>query len=178
MKQIGIKVYRFSVSWPRVMPDGTGRLNEAGLQYYDRVIDTLLLQGIEPWVTIYHWDLPSALQAKGGWLNRDTVDEFGAYATVIAKRFDGRVKTYMTINEAQCVVGLGYGNGEHARVFAFQRGAGVMYASPCAAHGVATKRCVKQQLAVRIGASPCGRLCYPLEDSPAAREAAYKASFI
>lgn len=179
MKQIGIKVYRFSVSWPRVMPDGTGRLNEAGLQYYDRVIDTLLLQGIEPWVTLYHWDLPSALQAKGGWLNRDTVDAFGAYAAVIAKRFDGRVKTYMTINEPQCVVGLGYGSGEHAPGLLLSNAEQALCMHHLVlAHGVAAKALRENSSSpVRIGASSCGRLCYPLEDSPAAREAAYKASF-
>jgi beta-glucosidase len=98
MKRLNIQAYRFSISWARVMPDGEGPLNEAGLAYYDDLVDRLLANGIEPMVTLYHWDLPSALQYKGGWLNRDMVDIFARYAEVVAKRFKGRVRKYMTIN--------------------------------------------------------------------------------
>ncbi len=179
MKQIGLKVYRFSVSWPRVMPNGTGEVNEAGLAFYDRVIDTLLSQGIEPWVTLYHWDLPSSLQKAGGWLNRATVDAFAGYAAILAKRFDGRVKTYMTINEPQCVVGLGYGNGEHAPGLKLsnEERATCMH-HVVLAHGVGARALRENSTSpVQIGVVPCGRLCYPLTDSPATREAAYQASF-
>ena len=87
MKKLGIKAYRFSISWPRVIPDGDGEVNEAGLRFYDELVDELLKNGIEPLITLYHWDLPSALQDKGGWLNRDIVAAFGRYAELIAERF-------------------------------------------------------------------------------------------
>ena len=179
MKQMGIQTYRFSINWPRVLPNGTGEVNEAGLAFYDRVIDTLLKHGIEPWVTLYHWDLPSALEKAGGWRNRATVDAFEAFATIIARRFDGRVKTYMTVNEPQCVVGLGYGNGVHAPGLKLSN----IEQATCMhhlvlAHGVAATALRKNSTTpIRIGVVPCGRLCYPQIDSPAGRDAAYEASF-
>ena len=93
MRECSLQAYRFSVSWARVIPDGDGEVNEAGLRYYDELIDELIRNGIEPLVTLYHWDLPSALQHKGGWLNRDIVDAFGRYASILAERFRGRVHT-------------------------------------------------------------------------------------
>ncbi len=179
MAQVGLKAYRFSISWPRILPNGTGEVNEAGLKFYDRVIDTLLRHGIEPWVTLYHWDLPSALQKAGGWLNRATVDAFAVYAGIIAKRFDGRVKTYMTINEPQCVVGLGYGNGEHAPGLKLSNEErAICMHHVVLAHGVGAKALRENSSsAVQIGVVPCGRLCYPLADTPENRDAAYRASF-
>ena len=85
---MGAKVHRFSLSWPRIIPDGTGAVNEPGLAFYDRFVDALLEAGIEPWVTLYHWDLPSALQAQGGWVNRQTVDAFVRFAEIVGRRFD------------------------------------------------------------------------------------------
>lgn len=105
MKRLGVKAYRFSVSWPRVLPEGVGACNEKGLKYYDALIDACIENGIEPWVTLYHWDLPSALEAKGGWMNRATADAFGAYAELLSKRFSGRVRHYMTLNEPACIIG-------------------------------------------------------------------------
>ena len=114
MKRFGLQAYRFSISWPRVFPNGTGTVNEVGLAFYDRLVDVLLQNGIEPWITLYHWDMPSALEERGGWRNRETIDAFEAYAALIAKRFNGRVKHFITLNEPQCTVGLGYGNGAHS----------------------------------------------------------------
>ena len=93
MKQFGIQAYRFSISWPRVIPDGDGAVNEKGLEFYDNLVNELLAAGIKPMITLYHWDLPSALQDKGGWLNRDIVAAFGRYARIIADHFKGRVNT-------------------------------------------------------------------------------------
>jgi beta-glucosidase len=81
MKEVGLRAYRLSVSWPRVLPDGTGRVNEAGLAFYDRLVDALLEAGIEPWITLFHWDFPLALYHRGGWLNRDSADWFAEYTS-------------------------------------------------------------------------------------------------
>lgn len=179
MRQTNIKVYRFSVSWPRILPEGTGKVNEAGLAYYDRLIDALIKRGIEPWVTLYHWDLPSALQRKGGWLNRDTAVAFGEYAAILAKRFDGCVKTYMTLNEPECVVRLGYGNGIHAPGWKLsEREQAHIMQNLVLAHGIASTALRKNSsIPIQIGVVPCGRLCYPLTDSPKAREASYRTTF-
>ncbi|WP_026675503.1 GH1 family beta-glucosidase [Alkalihalobacterium bogoriense] len=114
MKELGIKSYRFSVSWPRIFPNGTGQVNERGLDFYKRIIDTLLENGITPALTMYHWDLPQALQDKGGWTNRDIVDYFVDYGSVLFKNFGDVVDNWITHNEPWVVSYLGYGSGEHA----------------------------------------------------------------
>ncbi|MDD3921562.1 MAG: family 1 glycosylhydrolase, partial [Eubacteriales bacterium] len=179
MKKLGVQVYRFSISWPRVIPNGTGAVNEAGLQYYSDLIDCLLENGIEPWVTLYHWDLPSALQKKGGWLSRDTVDAFAEYAKIIAKRFDGRVKTYMTINEPQCVVGLGLSTGIHAPGWKLPNpDLALAMHHLVLAHGVGMKALQdNSSIPVRVGAVPCGRMCYPVDTDPATIDATYEETF-
>ena len=98
MRQLGVNAYRLSLAWPRIVPDGNGAINERGLAFYDRLIDGLLAAGITPWVTLYHWDLPQALQDRGGWINRDSVAWFGRYAEIVAARFGDRVKDWITIN--------------------------------------------------------------------------------
>jgi len=114
MKQIGLRAYRFSVSWPRVIPLGTGALNPKGLDFYSRLIDELLAAGIAPWLTLYHWDTPLALQHRGGWTSPDSSHWFGDYAAVLAKAFSDRVPYWLTMNEPRSFVGSGYRNGEHA----------------------------------------------------------------
>ena len=114
MQQLGIKAYRMSLSWSRILPDGTGAVNEAGLKFYDELVDGLLAAGIQPWVTLFHWDLPQALQDRGGFSNRDMADWFGDYTTVVAKRLGDRVNHWMTINEPPVIVGLGYQDGVFA----------------------------------------------------------------
>ena len=114
MKWMGVKAYRFSVAWPRVIPDGVGRVNEMGLDFYDRLIDSLLEREIAPWLTMYHWDLPEALQLRGGWNNREVVEWFGEYGEVLTSRFGDRVKNWMTLNEPLCSAWLGHLYGDMA----------------------------------------------------------------
>ncbi|MBX9876918.1 MAG: beta-glucosidase [Candidatus Obscuribacterales bacterium] len=114
MRDMGIKAYRFSISWPRVIPNGSGPVNWVGLDFYDRVVDALLVAGIEPWVTLYHWDLPQALQDKGGWTNRDVLGYFADYAACMTRRLGDRVHNWMTINEPWVISFLGNNTGEHA----------------------------------------------------------------
>ena len=110
---LGAKAYRLSVSWPRVLPDGR-TVNEAGLDFYDRLIDAMLSRGVEPWVTLFHWDFPVTLFHRGGWLNRESADWFGKFTEVVAKRLGDRVSHWMTINEPQVFLGLGHVSGTHA----------------------------------------------------------------
>ncbi|GHE38318.1 beta-glucosidase [Streptomyces vinaceus] len=114
MAGLGVGAYRFSVSWSRVLPDGHGRVNRAGLDFYDRLVDALCTAGIAPVPTLFHWDTPLALEEKGGWLSRDTAERFAAYASVVAERLADRVPMWITINEPAEVTLLGYGIGEHA----------------------------------------------------------------
>lgn len=114
MKQLGIKAYRFSISWPRVIPQGTGAVNEKGFDFYKRLLDELEAAKIIPLCTLFHWDLPQALQQRGGWGNRDIARWFGDYAAAVADRFQDRVKWWMTQNEPQCFIGLALRDGVHA----------------------------------------------------------------
>jgi beta-glucosidase len=111
MQQLGVQAYRFSVAWPRVLPSGRGKPNEPGLAFYDRLIDALLAAGIEPWLCLYHWDLPQALDDLGGWSNREIVEWFGDYAALVATRYGDRVKRFATFNEPSIftLFGLGFG---------------------------------------------------------------------
>ncbi|MEU4241175.1 GH1 family beta-glucosidase [Actinoplanes sp. NPDC026619] len=114
IKSLGVDSYRFSVSWPRVQPGGRGPANAAGLAFYDRLVDELLAAGIDPWVTLYHWDLPQELEDAGGWPVRDTAYRFGDYAMLVFDRLQDRVKTFTTLNEPWCSAWLGYHVGVHA----------------------------------------------------------------
>ncbi|MGE0426205.1 MAG: GH1 family beta-glucosidase [Reyranellaceae bacterium] len=113
MRDIGVGAYRFSIAWPRVLPQGTGALNEPGLAFYDRLVDGLLDAGIEPWICLYHWDLPLALQGRGGWTNRDIAAWFADYAAVVASRFGDRVRRFATFNEPSVFTLFGYVFGWH-----------------------------------------------------------------
>jgi beta-glucosidase len=114
MAELGLGAYRFSVSWPRVLPAGTGTTNPTGLAFYDRLVDELLGRGIAPFVTLYHWDLPQALEDAGGWPSRDTAEAFAAFAGVVAERLGDRVRAFITLNEPWVVANHGYRTGEHA----------------------------------------------------------------
>lgn len=114
IKQLNIPNFRFSISWTRILPNGTGEVNQPGIDHYNRVIDYCLKQGIQPWVTIYHWDLPQALEDKGGWTNREMVDWFSNFVTICAKSFGDRVKNWMVMNEPAVFTGAGYFLGMHA----------------------------------------------------------------
>jgi beta-glucosidase len=114
MKSLGLVAYRFSIAWARVIPAGTGATNAAGLDFYDRVVDELLRQGIAPYATLYHWDLPQALQDRGGWENRDSIQWFGDYADLMTRRLGDRIKNWTTLNEPSVVAFLGNEIGIHA----------------------------------------------------------------
>ena len=114
MKGLGLKIFRFSVAWSRVFPNGSGTPNPAGLDFYQAMVDALLEAGIQPYCTLYHWDLPQALQDKGGWENRDTAKAFADYAGYTAGKLSDKVKHFMTMNEIRTFVELGYSLGTHA----------------------------------------------------------------
>jgi beta-glucosidase len=115
MRQLGLKAYRFSVAWPRILPDGIGPVNEAGLAFYDRLVDALLEAQIMPLLTLYHWDLPQALQDRqGGWMSRDIVEQFAHYAGIVSQRLGDRVKYWATFNEPRVFTTQGYGAERHA----------------------------------------------------------------
>lgn len=114
MESLGVGAYRFSVAWPRILPNGRGTVNAAGLDFYDRLVDGLMSAGINPWVTLYHWDLPQALEEEGGWTNRSTVDAFVELADAVTASLGDRVQHWITHNEPWCVSVLGYAQGDHA----------------------------------------------------------------
>src|SRR5581483_2164674 len=114
MSNLGLKTYRFSIAWPRIFPEGTGTQNPKGFDFYDRMLDVLLAAKITPYCTLYHWDLPQALQDKGGWQNRDTAKAFADYAAVVVEHLSDRVKHFITVNELSTFVNLGYRDGTHA----------------------------------------------------------------
>jgi len=179
MKAIGLKAYRLSVSWPRVMPEGTGTPNAAGLAFYDRLVDALLAAGIEPWVTLFHWDYPLALYYQGGWLNRDSAEWFGEYAAVVTEKLSDRVKHWMTLNEPQLFINAGHFDGRHAPgdQLALRE---VLRASHhvLLAHGRAVQaiRATSKQ-PCRIGYAPASYPKVPASDSRADHEAARRAFF-
>jgi beta-glucosidase len=114
MRELGLDAYRFSIAWPRVLPEGRGRVNEPGLDFYDRFVDELLANGVEPYATLYHWDLPQALEDRGGWPVRETVEAFVEYTEVVAARLGDRVRHWITQNEPWVVAWLGYASGQNA----------------------------------------------------------------
>ncbi|GHJ47827.1 beta-glucosidase [Catellatospora sp. TT07R-123] len=114
MAELGLGTYRFSVAWPRIKPDGSGPVNSRGLDFYDRLVDELLAKGISPMATLYHWDLPQALEDRGGWTNRDTAYYFADLAAAMVARLGDRVATWTTLNEPWCSSFLGYASGIHA----------------------------------------------------------------
>ncbi len=179
MKAMGLKAYRLSVSWPRVLPEGTGTPNAAGLAFYDRLVDALLAAGIEPWVTLFHWDYPLALYYRGGWLNRDSFEWFGEYAELVSEKLSDRVKNWMTLNEPQLFINSGHLEGRHAPgdQLALRE---VLRAGHHAllAHGRAVQaiRATSKQ-PCRIGYAPASYPKVPASDSRADLEAARRAFF-
>jgi beta-glucosidase len=114
MQELGLEAYRFSIAWPRIQPTGSGAVNRKGLEFYGRLVDGLLARGIRPVATLYHWDLPQALEDANGWVNRDTAYRFAEYASLVAEELGDRVHTWTTFNEPWCSAYLGYGSGAHA----------------------------------------------------------------
>ena len=180
MKQLGMKSYRFSISWARIFPDDTGRVNEKGIQFYSALVDELKSAGIEPIVTLYHWDLPLWLYEKGGWKDEYIVDEFARYAKTMIDALSDRVQYWLTFNEPQCFVGNGYVRGEHAP---FEKTTdlsvvGTITRNVMLAHGKAVdimRAAAKQPL--KIGYSPTCNVITPANDSAEAVERARSATF-
>ena len=114
MRGLGLNAYRFSISWPRILPAGFGNVNPRGLDFYDRLVDSLLEANIQPFITLHHWDLPQALYEKGGWLKRDNLAYFADYAALLVKHLGDRVRHWTTFNEPGVIAEAGYVNGEHA----------------------------------------------------------------
>lgn len=176
---IGAKAYRFSISWPRVLPDGTGKINQSGLDFYDALVDELLENGIEPYATLYHWEFPYELHKKGGWLNRDSADWFAEYVSIVANKLSDRVKYWMTQNEPQCYIGLGYSRGEHAPGYQLPWKE-VMLAghNSMLAHGkavMAIRQASKQK--AEIGYATAGSVKIPFTESAEDIEAARRSMF-
>ena len=140
IKNLGVAAYRFSVAWPRVVPEGVGAVNEKGLDFYDRLVDGILDRGLTPYCTLYHWDLPQVLEDKGGWVNRDTAYAFADYADAVTERLGDRVVSYTTLNEPWCSAYLGYGNGHHAPGYSDQKMSLAATHHLLLAHGLAMPR--------------------------------------
>lgn len=171
MREIGLKAYRFSIGWSRVLPSGRGAVNEAGLGFYDRLVDSLLENGIAPMVTLFHWDLPEALDNQGGWLNRDSADWFADYARVMFRRLDDRVTSWATLNEPWVVSDGGYLHGSLAP------GHRNLFEAPLAAHNLlrahgAAVKVYREEGRHRIGLVVNLEPKYPASGSAADREAA------
>lgn len=179
MKEMGLTAYRFSIDWSRILPSGTGCVNEKGIAFYQALIDELLEHKIEPYITLYHWELPYELYKQGGWLNPQIVEWFGEYAKIIAERFSDKVKYFFTLNEPQCFVGLGFLRGEHAPgIKAPLRDTFEMAHNALKAHGRAVqmlRQYGKQSLI--IGYAPTGSMCYPKTNSKEDIEAARQTLF-
>ncbi|NLW95345.1 MAG: family 1 glycosylhydrolase, partial [Xanthomonadaceae bacterium] len=164
MRELGLQAYRFSVSWSRILPGGTGRVNRKGLDFYSRLVDELLANGIEPLLTLYHWDLPAALDDRGGWLNRDCADWFAEYGSTLYRALDGRVKKWATINEPWVVTDGGYLHG------ALAPGHRSRYEAPIAAHNLMRAHGAAVQAYRAEGAHEIGLVVniepkYPASDS-------------
>ncbi len=179
MRSLGVRAYRFSISWSRLMPEGTGAVNPAAVELYRDMILEMQKNEIEPFLTMYHWELPQALQNRGGWLNEESIIWFGEYAKVVAENFSDLCQKIFTLNEPQCFVGLGNLSGAHAPGLklsvseTFQIVHNVLRA-----HGQAVinlRKYAKQS--VLIGYAPTGGVAYPETDKPADIEAAKKVYF-
>ncbi len=179
MKKIGLKSYRFSVSWPRVLPEGIGKVNEKGLKFYIDLVDELLAAGIEPLLTLYHWNLPTALYEKGGWKNPEIVDWFEEYTDLMTKTFAGKITYWMTINEPQIFGGFGYVEGQHAP-FEKVSEADFMNISKniFLAHGKAVQK-IRENCpsGVKVGFAPSNSCVIPKELTEKGIEYARKLSF-
>lgn len=179
MKEMGLKAYRFSIDWSRVLPEGRGKVNEAGVAFYSSLVDELLKAGIEPYVTLYHWELPYELYKRGGWMNPDMVEWFGDYVRLVTERFSDRVTHYFTLNEPQCFIGLGFLRGVHAPgLKAPLRDIFAMAHHVLKAHGRAVqvlRACASQP--VKVGYAPTGTMSYPEKECQEDIEAARKYLF-
>src|SRR5574344_1287829 len=179
LKEMGVKNYRFSISWPRILPNGTGEVNPKGIAFYSDLIDELLKNDIQPLVTIFHWDFPQALYDRGGWLNPDVAEWFSEYTRVLVDAFSDRVTYWMTINEPQIFVGLGYKMGMHAPFLKLHdRDVGIISKNVLLAHGraVQTIRAFAKKKPM-VSFAITGPTFEPLSNSPEDIESAREMSF-
>ncbi|HVU01373.1 MAG TPA: GH1 family beta-glucosidase [Polyangiaceae bacterium] len=172
MKELGLRGYRFSVSWPRVLPDGTGAINARGLDFYSRLVDALLEANVEPWLTLYHWDLPIALQERGGWASRDVAGWFSDYASLVARTLGDRVRRFITLNEPQIFCVFGHLTGEHAPGLVDVPAYFAASHHVHLAHGLAVRAVRAAAPSARIGIAEQIFACHPATDSEADRAAA------
>ena len=173
LQRLGVSVYRFSIAWPRIQPLGTGPANAAGLAFYDRLVDGLIRRNIEPVPTLYHWDLPVALQDEmGGWAGRGIVDAFAAYAAILGRHFAGRVRTWTTINEPWVVAYLGYGLGLHAPGIADARQAAAAHHHLLLAHAAGMAALRAADPSAKVGIALNMSHVYAYSERPADRRAA------
>lgn len=179
MRLLGIKAYRFSLSWARILPEGTGRVNEKAITLYRDMILEMKKNGITPYITLYHWEFPQALQDKGGWLNEDVIGWFGEYAKVVAENFSDLCEYFFTLNEPQCFVGLGHLSGIHAPGKKMEIKETFQIAhNALRAHGQAVinlRKYAKRD--IKIGYAPTCGVAYPATDSKEDIEAAKKVYF-
>ncbi len=164
MRELGLKAYRFSVSWSRILPEGIGRVNQAGIDFYSNLVDELLANDIEPLLTLYHWDMPAALDDRGGWLNRGSADWFAEYASVLYGALDGRVKKWVTLNEPWVVTDGGYLHGALAPGHRSKYEAPIASHNLMRAHGAAVKAyrgMCKHEIGLVVNIEPK----YPASDS-------------
>lgn len=179
MKNLGIKAYRFSLNWARIMPQGTGEVNKKAIAMYRDMILTMKQNGITPYITLFHWEFPQALYERGGWTNPDVVEWFGAYAKVVAENFADLCEYFITINEPQCVVGLGHLSGVHAPGVKLPVSQTFLIAHHLLmAHGKAVINLRKYAgRPIKVGFAPTGGVAYPYTDAPEDIEAAKKVYF-
>jgi beta-glucosidase len=172
MASLGLRAYRFSIAWPRVQPRGEGAWNEKGFAFYDRLIDALLSRGIAPHVTLYHWDLPQALQEQGGWMNRDTVSRFADYAAEVARRFGSRAASIATHNEPWVIANLGHEQGIFAPGLRSRKTALQVAHHLLLSHGVALQALRAQGCTAPLGIVLNQSPIHPATDSAADRASA------
>jgi len=177
MKEMGLKAFRFSVAWSRIFPNGTGKPNQAGIDFYNRLVDALMGAGVAPYCTLYHWDLPQELQDRGGWENRDTATAFADYAGFTAGILSDRVKHFMTMNEMRSFVELGYGQGVHApglKLGAKRLAQLTHYV--VLAHGLSVQSIrAHSKAGVHVGIADNVQACTPIIETPDHIEAARRA---
>ena len=179
MTQLGLGAYRFSLAWPRILPDGRGRINTRGLDFYDRLVDALLAKNILPVATLYHWDLPIALYNEGGWLNRNTAYAFAEYAEVVARQLGDRVHMWITHNEPWCSAYLGYGIGVHAPGLQDMQAAATVGHHLLLSHGLAVPRLrTHSKAGTQVGISLNFTPVYPADDTPETAQAVAKSDTI
>lgn len=172
MRSLGVRAYRFSVAWPRILPEGRGAVNGAGLDFYDRLVDGLLAAGIDPWLTLYHWDLPQVLEDRGGWTSRATAYAFVDLADVVSRRLGDRVRHWITHNEPWCASVLGHAQGDHAPGRRSWADAIVAAHHILLSHGLAVPVLRTNAPGARVGVAINTSECEPASPSRADREAA------